>query len=362
MAFAHTSFILRDPDAVFERTRPSHSRSVLPLIADACVTPHGTLWLAVGGPCTPGGLLVSGDAGRTFREVTRQDPRDPDAHHFYAVYALDDQHVWACGAAGEDDTAVVWRSADGGRFWEVLMAGDRARGLSPDVMFTQVLFTDASNGFLVCAGESLLTTRDGGRHWSELHVPGASPFGLYFLDERRGWLLSHDLDRHGHPLRTCVFTTLDGGRTWALREDDFAGLPALDVSGFHVDANGTGVLCGPEGMLLYARPERRARASSGVTWRFARGMVPCDLNFITRSPDGAVWVAGEHGTLLVSRDEGVSYTAVHTGTRAELHAVAFVDDPVVERTVGLALGAHGVLLRFDPRSPDALLRCATPWP
>ncbi len=319
------------------------------------MTPRGHLWLAVGGPGTPGALLVSRDGGRRFVETTLQNPRDPDAHHFYAVYALDEDHVWACGAAGEDDTGVVWRTADGGRFWEVLMAGDRARGLSPGAMYTQVLFTDPSRGYLVCAGDTMLATRDGGRHWAPYPVCGAHPFGVYFLDDCRGWLVSHTLDDHGQAVRTRLYDTEDAGVTWAARDDDLAGLAAVDVAACCFDADGWGALCGPDGLLLTLAP-------GSTRWRFARGAVAVDLNFIARSPDGSVWVAGADGTLLVSRDGGRTYQPVPTGTRAELHAIAFMPDPVTGGVLGLALGARGVVLRFDPEAPASLARCPSPWP
>lgn len=345
--------------AVQQHVRRAPSRAPRPLIADACVTPGGALWLALGGPRTPGGLLVSRDGAATFRELTRQDPRDPDAHHFYAVFALDDMHVWACGAAGEDDTGVVWRTTDGGAFWEVLMAGDLERGLDAGAMYTQVVFTDAQHGFLVCAGEVMRATTDGGRSWTPMPIPGANPFGLYFLDRRRAWIISHDLDARGIAQRTRMFSTRDGGRTWRPESHDFAGLPALDVSGFRVDEDGTATLCGPDGMLLYAQLNDGDRT---VRWRFARGTVPGDLNFVARSPDGALWVAGERGALLVSRDGGASYEQVATGTRADLHALAFVRDGDTGAVTGVAVGDRGTMLRFDPRAPGAPLRAASPWP
>jgi photosystem II stability/assembly factor-like uncharacterized protein len=97
-----------------------------------------------------------------------------------------------------------------------------------------------------------------------------------------------------------------------------------------------------------------------VRWRFARGTVAGDLNFVTRSPDGALWVAGERGALLVSRDGGASYAEVATGTRCDLHALAFVPDGA--SVAGIAVGDRGTMLRFDPRAPDAPQRTAAPWP
>ena len=336
------------------RPRPLAPR---PLIADACVTPRGALWLALGGPSAPGGLLLSRDAGSTWRELTRQDPRDPDAHHFYAVHALDDAHVWACGAAGEDDIGVIWRTTDGGTFWEVLMSGDRARGLDAGAMYTQVVFVDPSQGFLVSAGEALLATHDGGRSWAPVGIPGARPYGVHFVDRRAGWLVSHDVDARGNPLRTRLFGTRDGGATWHAEHHDFAGLPALDVAGLRVDPDGTALLCGPDGVLLYARITQGERTTR---WRFSRGAVADDLNGIARSPDGALWVAGERGVLLVSRDGGASFSEVSTNTRRDLHAVAFVRDR--EGTSGLAFGDRGTILRFDPDVSRAPLRSAAPWP
>jgi photosystem II stability/assembly factor-like uncharacterized protein len=301
--------------------------------------------------------MVSRYGARGLRELTRQDPRDPDAHHFFSVCALDERHVWACGAQGEDDTGVLWRSTDGGAFWEVLMAGDRARGLEPGVMYTQVHFTDTQRGFLVSAGEAMLTTVDGGRSWRAVHVMGATPFGLHFLDARRGWMVSHDLDARRIPVRTRLFGTHDGGLTWRPEVHDFAGLDALDVAGLHVDRDGTALLCGPGGMLLWAQ-----MATHGVTrWHFARGAVADDLNCVARSPDGAYWVAGECGVLLVSRDGGRTFAEVPAQTRRDLHALAFVPD-AMGRTVGFAFGDRGTILRFDPSLSDVPMREAAPWP
>lgn len=322
---------------------------IRPLFSDACLSPEGDLWLAVGGPSAPGALLVSRDGGRSFQETTRQNPRDPDAHHFYSVFALDNRHVWACGAMGEDDTGVIWRSDDGGRYWEVLMAGDRARGLAPEAMYTQGVFLDAHHGFIVCAGDSLLSSDDGGRSYRPHPIRGARPFGLYFHDDRLGWLVSHDLDAREIPLRTRLFVTTDGGASWRPRDDDFAGLPALDIAACLFDPDGGAVLCGPEGLLLYCRPD-------DARWRFSRSPASVDLNFLARAPDGSLWVAGARGTLMVSRNDGRSFDAVHTGTSAELHAIAFVAG------VGLVLGARGVALRFDPRVGGSASRCPSPWP
>ncbi len=327
------------------------------MIADASATPGGHLWLALGGPSAPGGLLVSRDGATTYRELTRQDPRDPDAHRFYAVFALDESHVWACGAAGEDDVGVVWRTSDGGAFWEVLMAGDRARGLAAGATYTQVAFSDALHGYLLAAGEALLATRDGGRSWEALTMPGATPWSVFVQDRRRAWVVSHDVDARGIAQRTHLYATRDGGRTWRREPHDFAGLPTLDVAGLHVADDGTAVLCGPDGMLLHARVSEEDRA---VRWRFARGAVAGDLNAVTRSPDGAVWVAGERGVLLVSRDGGASFEEVPTGTRRDLHALAFLRDAA--GTTGVAVGDRGTMLRFDPRAPDAPQRSAMTWP
>jgi photosystem II stability/assembly factor-like uncharacterized protein len=104
-------------------------------------------------------------------------------------------------------------------------------------------------------------------------------------------------------------------------------------------------------------------APHGTTrWRFARGAVADDLNCVAASPDGALWVAGECGVLLVSRDGGVSFTEVATQTRRDLHALAFVEDAVAGRVIGLAFGDRGTILRFDPVAPIAPMREAAPWP
>lgn len=59
---------------------------------------------------------------------------------------------------------------------------------------------------------------------------------------------------------------------------------------------------------------------------------------MTVAPDGAIWVAGEAGTILTSADGG-SWEDPSVPRCGDLYAVAFPDGGV-----GMAVGAHGAAL------------------
>ena len=113
------------------------------------------------------------------------------------------------------------------------------------------------------------------------------------------------------------------------KTSDFIGV----LSGI-VEDSGNLVVVGYQGTLL--------RLSSR-TGQWSRPVPPVHVDFygISRLPSGVLWVVGDRGVLLRSKDGGRSWEHVRTGVgRLFLNAISFPTD-----RVGYAVGENGVILR-----------------
>ena len=177
----------------------------------------------------------------------------------------------------------------------------------------------------VGAGGNILLSSDSGRTWQLAPTPTrATLTGVCFPDGQHGWAVGHD---------AIILHSVDGGRTWAMQ---YQG-PDLQVSFLDVcflDEQ-TGFVAGAYGQFL-------ATTDGGRTWT-RRRIIEEDffLNRISLGPTGTLYVAGEHGTLLRSRDRGVDVGA-DPPRRTMAHFMAFF--PSAPKT----LLAHGLRGRHLP--------------
>jgi photosystem II stability/assembly factor-like uncharacterized protein len=156
-------------------------------------------------------LWATTDAGATWRQVWRLDPRSPE----FAGVLREGLHVglsfrdsmtgWL--AMRSIDQSRLYRTDDGGRSWRLVSLPISAL-LMDAVAHTPdgaaILIT--SNGYGSHA--TAITSRDGGDHWeSPRPLPdalGGVPFRFAFLD--------HDHWLYGN--RDDIFITNDAGQTW----------------------------------------------------------------------------------------------------------------------------------------------------
>ena len=141
------------------------------------------------------------DGGATWR--TRY--AGPDV--LRAVVFTDPRRGWAVGSTG------ILATTDGGVHWRL------QRAVSSFYRFTAVAFADARHGWAVggTGGAAMkpgfiMTTSDGGAHWTTL-LPGTADRlnGVSFVDARRGWVVGN---------RGVVYHTSDGGRSWVISHVD----------------------------------------------------------------------------------------------------------------------------------------------
>lgn len=182
---------------------------------------------------------------------------------------------------------------------------------------------------LAVVGErgTILRSEDHARTWAPVPSGVESMLtGVSFApDSEHGWAVGH----HG-----VVLTTADGGRTWerqrkdGVAEDSFLDVLALDAQ--HVIAVGA--------YGLFAETH-----NGGTTWT-TRSISEADfhLNRLTRAPGGALYLAGEAGTLLASSDQGATWQPLASPYAGSLYGVTALDD----RTL-VAYGLQGHVFRSD---------------
>jgi len=170
-----------------------------------------TGWLP--GACGAGGgpfFYVTRDGGRTWHSVTLGSPagwgatcvcemtslRFSDARN--GVFVLT-----SSGSAGVPES-VVYSTSDGGGSWRP--------GPSLPAQAYDVFFIDKSHGWTVNlkANNSLLSTSDGGQHWSTVGpIPSTQVVaGFQFVTVEIGWALASE------PGGEAIVKTENGGQTW----------------------------------------------------------------------------------------------------------------------------------------------------
>ena len=191
-----------------------------------------------------GSILRSIDGGATWR--VQQSGTDET---LYDVFAVDQNHAWAVGRNGivlktenggetwtsrklEFDVAltsvyfvnekkgwatgygVILSSEDGGATWSSRYNGDwKQLGGS--------VFANDKTGWVTTGSPTILHTRNAGKSWGELQLPGIGWAQVSFVDPLRGWAA---VSRGGTSAYTpgsnepgpssSILRTVNGGRTW----------------------------------------------------------------------------------------------------------------------------------------------------
>jgi photosystem II stability/assembly factor-like uncharacterized protein len=146
---------------------------------------------------------------------------------------------------------------------------------------------------LVVVGDRghVLRSTDQGRTWTQVIVPARAMLtGVSFADAQHGWAVGHD---------GVILATTDGGQTWA-RQDDGQDLETVYLDVFFRDAQ--------RGFAVGAYGKFMATTDGGKTWTAEKPSEDeVHYNRLTAHADGYLYLAGEAGLLLVSRDNGKTW-------------------------------------------------------
>lgn len=194
----------------------------------------------------------------------------------------------------------VLRTQDGGRRWAATgncVATVEVGGLTQkrSCNLRGIHFPSRSVGYAVgddgsAGGEFfyLMRTRDGGRTWTTSAVPGGAGYGVFFIDERRGFVRTyggkmHRTDDGGDTWRAIpaisrshikfadptvgwsmwyseMLYTTNGGRNWTTREIPFP----TSVNAFSLPRRDRGFAVGDHGMIYRYRLVRASEQVAGA--------------------------------------------------------------------------------------------------
>lgn len=170
--------------------------------------------LVVNGSAGAGGAEVSysDDSGTTWTDVTVGAVVGARASNHGCLFAGDMHNIWLV-----DDSGDIWFCNDGGVTWTEQVTANAN-------ILQYVHFADENVGITVGITNTVLSTEDGGVHWTTETGPPAKAAGAIqscaCLDRNRWWIGYRDAD---------LYFTNDGGATWTERALPFpSGYVALN--------------------------------------------------------------------------------------------------------------------------------------
>ncbi|MFJ4384730.1 WD40/YVTN/BNR-like repeat-containing protein [Pseudomonas sp. NPDC089408] len=244
-----------------------------------------------------GHILYSDDHG-----VHWQQAQVPVSADLNAVSFATPELGWAVGHDG-----VVLHSRDGGVHWQKQLDGralaEQLPAATTDNALLDVWFNDAHTGYAVGVFNLLLRTTDGGEHWQPWLDHSDNPQGLHltslaavagdlYITGEQGLLLKWDGARFSR-IDTPYAGTLFGA----------AGKPGV--------------------LLIYGLRGHAYRSSDGgQQWQAVDTGINTSLTAAGFDRDGQLWLASQAGDLLLSRDDGASFSPVPQRARGPVTALA----------------------------------------
>lgn len=283
------------------------------------------LYVAVG---ERGHVLISNDS------ISWTQVQTPVQSLFTSVYFSDDKHGWA---VGHDATIIA--TQDGGQSWQLQQFKPET-----DKPLFDILFSDANNGIALGAYGMFYRTTDGGKTWQDefhLELVGAEDQDYLkdlqqndpeaYLDERSSVLPHFNrIYQHNNVLYLIgeagfFATSTDFGKSWTRHPEFYNG----SLFGLTMTAKNTLIAVGLRGHVFRS-------TDLGQSWQQVQLSQMATLNSVLTDSTGQVYITGNAGTLLVSQDDGVSFSALATqDSKAILNAVAVRDQLVLVTEAGI---------------------------
>lgn len=244
-----------------------------------------------------GHILYSDDQGSTWTQA-----KVPTRQLLTAVYFVDDKHGWAVG-----HDAQILASTDGGATW-----AQQYQDLKREAPLLDVWFKDANHGLAVGAYGALIETTDGGKTWDDVsdRLDNEDQFHLNAIAAIKGAGL-FIVGEQG-----SMFRSSDDGQTWEKLEGPYEG------SLFGVIGTAQ-----PQTLLAYGlRGNLYRSADFGSTWEqvqlnATRGALEFGLSGATLLDDGAIVVVGNGGSVVISHDDGQTFSVFNRPDRISLSSV-----------------------------------------
>jgi photosystem II stability/assembly factor-like uncharacterized protein len=289
-------------------------------------------------PPTQAWKAAVGDGGtllETFDESS-WDVRKISDHDLYAVSCVDNELGWAVGAQG-----FIGHTADGGWSWP-----RQTSGVTTTLRAVSFAFAADGSAVGLAAGDAgaLITTQDGGQHWSEPKLADAPALrgsavtegASLLLAVGDGGLVARSTDRGAH---FTTFKIAGAADLYDVALDASGGLAlAVDSAGavwlsrdaaktFEREYQAPGALesisLGRTGAVAsVAGPGLALLRSSDGAWTNVSLMQPLALHATLVGPhEDRVYFAGDDGALLETVDNGQSLFRVASDSHATLRSI-----------------------------------------
>ncbi|MCG9127119.1 hypothetical protein JT359_05900 [Candidatus Poribacteria bacterium] len=251
-----------------------------------------------------GTLLKSIDNGKSFEKV---DSSSFQQKSLKAIYFIDKIHGWIITSSNPEDIdnpGSIFHTNDGGKTWSNQLKTDRA--------LFGIHFTDLNTGWVVGDKRAIYTTSDGGKNW---------------IDITKGSNIRHK-DEYGQPEHLGN----EPLHTFTLYNVDFSDIE-------------NGWIVGDLGVILHTTFE--IDKDNVRKWKHQRGGpryhnsadgLLLGLDFVSNKKG---WVVGENGTILHTRNGGVTWESQSNPTHL------LFDICTVSETEGYVVGDRGTILRSD---------------
>ena len=316
-----------------------------------------TLLLATGlSGCVSSGLpAASASPWQPVDIHTKSNPLD--------LAFSDSRHGFLVGS-----NRLILETSDGGASWQ-----ERALDLPEEENFRLISIDfSGDEGWIVGQPGLLLHSNDAGQSWSRLFLDTKLPGEPYLITA---------LGRNSAELATnvgAVYRTGDGGNSWQAEVEDAAGavrdlrrspegryVSVSSLGNFFATWNPGDAVWTPHQRVSSQRLQAMGFQPEGGLWMLARGaqvrfngdasnsddwskpVIPITNGYgyldMTWDPNGALWLGGGSGTLLVSQDGGKSWQKDPVGSEqpTNFSRISFLPDGK-----GFILGERGSLLRW----------------
>ena len=300
---------------------------------------------------TAGTFLRTTDGGRTWQAGTVPGGEKLD---FRDVYAVDAETAYLM-SIGNGIESRIYKTTDAGKTWSLQYTEQ-----NPKAFLDCMAFWNPARGIVVgdpLDGKSeLLTTSDGGAHWTQLRPESlptakagegspASGTCIATYSEKKGtektwhaWFVTENASR--------VFHSADAGKTWTASDTPLVtGLNQGVFSIAVVDANRLAIVGGDYDHPQLVKPNSAYSSDSGRMWKES-----------TRRPAGYRWcvaiIPGTPGpTAFAVGPTGMDYSLDGGKNWEHLNEVSANTIAFADARHGWAVGEKGQILKFEGPSP-----------
>ena len=291
-----------------------------------------------------GTLIHTDDGGKTWKKLDTSTKNNLHSLHFI------DDIGWIVG-----DWGTVLKSIDSGETFEKVDENFFNKQSLKDVYFT-----NKQTGWVVSYSNPndsnktgyIYNTTDGGTSWQVQFSTTSALFGLKFIDEKTGWVVGD---------QRSIYYTTNGGKNWEsltqgsnerhkqeYGQPEYLGNEPLHTfTLYDIDFVDTkhGWIVGDLGVILHAThgTDRKEK----IVWKHQRGGprfhnsadgLLLGVDFISKTIG---WAVGENGTILHTRNGGVTWNAQSNPTHL------FYDVCLTTQNHAYVVGDRGAIMHSD---------------